>query len=51
VDQAVDYLRTQGKPAYRQARRKVSEWARAGLSWDQIQQRIDRGDHLPHIPL
>ena len=51
VDQATAYVVEQGGHAWRPIRRKLREWAQAGLGLDEIKHRIDAGDHLDRPPL
>jgi hypothetical protein len=47
--QAATYIQSKGALAGRRTRRQLFDWAHAGLSLEELQERIDRGDHLPRI--
>jgi hypothetical protein len=51
VEEVAAYAATLGHPALRPARRQIGEWFKAGLTWDQVCERVEKGDHVPRPPL
>lgn len=46
VEEAVAYAKRVGAPAFRDRRRRLRDWARAGLPLAEMMQRIDKGEHV-----
>ncbi len=51
VGQAARYSASLRMPAYRDARRRFRDWFKAGLTLDQVRERIDAREHLRKAPL
>ena len=51
VEGAAAYVIEKGDRAWRPVRRRLREWAKAGLGLAEMKRRIDAGDHQPRPPL
>jgi uncharacterized protein YdaU (DUF1376 family) len=51
VDEAAQYSAKNGTPAYRPTRKRIRDWLKGGVPFEDVLARIDRGEHLSRPPL